>query len=324
MRRTPSSVALAVLLSLLWPAGVRASAPILNGFRLDPSDVPVDEILRGGPTRDGIPALDHPETLPADQAPWHPDELVLGVEISGASRAYPIAILNWHELVNDTVGGEPILVSYCPLCGSGLVFDRRIDGATRSFGVSGLLYQSDLLLYDRESESLWSQLESKAISGPARGSRLRVLRSALVTWGAWRLRHPDTQVLSLDTGYERDYTHSPYAGYADSDRLYFPAPLDSRYPPKAPTLGLRLADGRARAFPAPEIVRAGGEIETLFANRPIRVRYDSDQGTFDVTAPPDVEVIEAYWFAWSAFHPKSSVFVAVAPADDTQGEETSR
>ncbi|MFQ5696978.1 MAG: DUF3179 domain-containing protein [Myxococcota bacterium] len=324
MRRVPTWMALVPLLALLWPAGANASAPRLNGFQLDPSDVPVDEILRGGPPRDGIPALDHPETLPADQAPWHPEELVLGVEVSGDARAYPIAILNWHELVNDTVGGEPILISYCPLCGSGLVFDRRIDGVARSFGVSGLLYQSDLLLYDRESDSLWSQLESKAVTGPARGSRLRVLRSALVPWGTWRSRHPDTRVLSLDTGYGRDYTQSPYGGYARSDRLYFPAHLDRRYPPKAPTLGLRLADGTARAFPAPEILRAGGEIETKFANRPIRVRYDAAGGTFDVTAPPDVEVIEAYWFAWSAFHPSASVFVAVEPAAETHGEETSR
>ena len=128
--------------------------------------MPVEEILAGGPPRDGIPALDEPKFVSAAASVWEDDEHVVGVSVGGESRAYPLAILVWHELVNDSLGGEPILVSYCPLCGTAMVFDRRVGGRERRFGVSGLLYLSDLLLYDRASESLWSQISATAVTGP--------------------------------------------------------------------------------------------------------------------------------------------------------------
>ncbi len=304
-----------------------AEGPVLNGFALEPASVPAEKILRGGPPRDGIPALTDPQVLPASAAPWNGEEVVIGVTRAGEARAYPIAILNHHELVNDTLGGEPILVSYCPLCGTGLVFDRRVDGQARRFGVSGLLYQSDLLLYDRESESLWSQIESTAVTGPALGQRLRVLRSAQVPWSSWKERHPNTTVLSLQTGHQRDYLGgSPYGDYATSKRLIFPAPLDQRYHPKMPTLGVRLVDGVARAYPAKEIIQVGGRVEEELAGRRIVVSYDPNSQAFDVRAPDDVEVIEAYWFAWSAFHPESTVFRSIDAvlSNTPQGEEESR
>jgi hypothetical protein len=313
----------ALLLALLLPNASPAdeSARELNGFRLENATIPVESILRGGPARDGIPALDHPPALPAYAAPWHPDETVIGVVRGGAARAYPIAILNWHELVNDSLGGSPLLVSYCPLCGTGMVFDRMLDGQVRSFGVSGLLYNSDLLLYDRESESLWSQIESTAVTGPASGTRLRVLRSELTTWARWKRAHPETTVLSLETGHERDYGRSPYQGYPDSDALYFPAPLDKRYHPKMPTLGVRLVSGAARGYPAAELVNAGGRVEERFEGRRIVVRYDPDDQVFEVEADDDLEVIEGYWFAWSAFHPEASVFAALGETDAQRSSE---
>ena len=241
---------------------------------------------------------------------------MIGLTLGGEARAYPIAILNWHELVNDTLGGRPVLVSYCPLCGTGIVFDRRVGEQVRTFGVSGLLYQSDLLIYDRESESLWSQIMSAAVTGPASGTRLRVLRSELTTWGRWQSAHPGSTVLSLETGHQRDYARSPYGDYRTSRTLYFPAPLDSRYHPKMPTLGVRLASGSSRAYPAAELVNAGGRIEDDFEGRRIVVSYDEEARVFDVEADSDLEVIEGYWFAWSAFHPDTSVFEAVAKSDE--------
>ena len=238
---------------------------------------------------------------------------MIGLVQGGRARAYPLAILVWHELVNDTLGGRPVLVSYCPLCGTGIVFDRRIAGRTRRFGVSGLLYRSDLLLYDRETESLWSQISAEAVTGPARGSRLRPVRSRITTWGAWRSEHPGTDVLSLETGHRRPYGRAPYGDYARSEKLRFPAPRDARYHPKMPTAGLRLPGGPARAYPAEELVRAGGRVRERFAGRPVSVAYDADEGLFRVEAPPEVEVIEGYWFAWAAFHPETEVFRA-APA----------
>lgn len=297
--------------SLALPAAAGApDAPPLNGFDLSPSAVPADEIRPGGPPRDGIPALSDPAVVPARDAPWQDDDLVLALEQGGEARAYPIAILDWHELVNDTLGGAPILVTYCPLCGTGLVFDRRVEGKKRSFGVSGLLYQSDVLFYDRETDSLWSQIHSRAVTGPALGTRLRMLRSEMALWGEWKRAHPDTTVLSRETGHRRDYNRSPYAGYATSDRLLFPAKFDSRYSPKMPTIGLRLVGGPARAYPAVEVARAGGTVEESFEGRPVRVSYDADAQIFEVEAPQEVEVIEGYWFAWSAFHPDTTSYVA--------------
>jgi hypothetical protein len=323
LRTSCRSVAtLAALLAwLALPGASRAEAPTsLNGFALRPASIPAGEILPGGPPRDGIPALTRPHHLAAAEAPWHDDELVVGVVRGSEARAYPIAILNWHELVNDRLGGDDVLVSWCPLCGSALVFDREIAGKVRTFGVSGLLYKSDLLLYDRETESLWSQLEGSAVTGSSRGTRLRVLRSELTTWKSWRSRHPATRVLSLETGHGRNYARSPYAGYADSERLLFPAPLDPRYHPKTPTVGIREAGGPARGYPADELVNAGGQITDRFAGHQVRISYDPASRVFDVDASLELEVIESYWFAWAAFHPEASVFVA-APQPAPAGAE---
>ena len=174
-----------------------ASDPLSkNGFDLSDSSIPAKEIQQGGPPRDGIAALDAPETLSAELARWRDSDLVIGVSLGAETRAYPVAILNWHELVNDTLAGRPILVSYCPLCGTALVFDRQAGKKVRTFGVSGLLYQSDLLLYDRETESLWSQILSTAVSGPLKGARLELLRSSLTRWGIWKEREMPAIVMA--------------------------------------------------------------------------------------------------------------------------------
>lgn len=296
-------------------------APALNGFELDPTSVPVDEILRGGPPRDGIPALVSPPTVPANEASWEPGDMVLGVELGGETRAYPIGILTWHELVNDELGGRPILVSFCPLCGTALVFDRRLDGETLEFGVSGLVYQSNLLMFDRGTDSLWSQVAARALAGERTGDRLAVVPSRIERWGRWKEEHPDTTVLSRDTGYERDYDRTPYDDYASSAELYFPVRAeDQRYHPKMPVLGLRTGDGRARAYPASELRAAGGIASDEFAGRPVRVFYDLEDKTFRVEAPDDIEAVEAYWFAWVAFHPDTEVFVAPAPPTGDQDD----
>jgi hypothetical protein len=303
-----SRVAALILVLLAPPAS--AKAPVRNGFSLQPAAIPIDEIMKGGPPRDGIPALDHPPFLPPAEAPWQDADLVLGVVWRGEARAYPIAILDWHELVNDTLGDRPILVSYCPLCGTGIVFDRRVEGAVRRFGVSGLLYRSDLLMYDHETESLWSQISAEAVTGPSLGRRLALLRSGIERFGEWRRSHPETTVLSRQTGYRRNYARSPYSGYADSPRLAFPAPVDRRYHPKMPTLGLRIEGGEARAYPALEVVRSGGVVQEQFDGSPVRVAFDSEGQVFRVVAPDSVEVVQGYWFAWTAFHPDTSVFIS--------------
>lgn len=282
----------------------------LNGFSLTQAAVPRREIVPGGPPRDGIPAITDPKTLPATRAPWGDEEVVIGVVEGGQARAYPTTILLWHEAVNDALGGRPILVTYCPFCGTGMVFDRRVQGQERQFGVSGLLYQSNVLLYDHATQSLWSQMGEQAITGPSRGEHLLLLRSRMARWGAWRKAHPDTTVLSPDTGYRRPYGSSPYGDYAISDRLAFPAPLDTRFHPKMPTIGVVAPDGRTRAYPASELAAAGGSVRDRLAGKEVQVSYDPGQEVFHFEAPPDYQVVEGYWFAWAAFHPRTSVYRA--------------
>ncbi len=304
---------LAATLSCAAPFGAE---PLRNGFDLKGALVPVEEIRGGGPPRDGIPSLEDPVMVSPGDTPWAEDVLVLGFAAGGSARAYPIPILDWHEIVNDTVGGQPILISWCPLCGTGMVFDRRgADGQARSFGVSGLLYKADLLMYDRETQSLWSQISSSAVSGPSRGKRLDLLRSRIEPLADWRKRHPDTEVLSRRTGFRRDYRRSPYAGYSTSEALLFPMETDRRYHPKMPTLGIRHRDGKARAYPAEEIVKAGGRVEEDFAGSTVVVSYDRAKQVFNAETVDDLEVIEGYWFAWAAFHPETSVFASPPGAD---------
>lgn len=233
--------------------------------------------------------------------------LVLGIVVGGEARAYPVAVPDWHELVNATLGGEPIPVSFCPLCGTGIVFDRRVAGTVRRFGVSRLLYRLDLLMYDRESESPWSQISAQSVTGPPLGQRLRLLRSKMDEWGRWRRDHPETTVLPRETGHRRDYGRSPYGGYAQSRDVMFPVPRDPRYHPKMPTIGLRVPGEGARAYPASERARSGGSVEEGFLGHDVRVAYDPDRQVFDVAAPAQVEVVEGFWFAWAAFHPEASV-----------------
>jgi hypothetical protein len=301
-----------IALLLAVPAG--AAEDGLNGFSLKSSSVPIEEILRGGPPRDGIPALDHPSMLAVNEADFRDDEWVIGIEWRGEARAYPIQILVWHELVNDTIANHPILVSYCPLCGTGMVFSRPtpdpMSEEADRFGVSGLLYQSDMLMYDRASESLWSQISAMAITGKRMGQRLEILRSAQQRWGDWRSTHPDTKVLSRNTGFRRSYGRSPYGSYATTRKLLFPVRQDRRYHPKMRTIGLRLDNGKARAYPAAELERHAETLIENFEGHEIRIRYDVERKRFSVEAPPKVEVVEAYWFAWAAFHPATTVYEA--------------
>jgi hypothetical protein len=302
----------------LGPAATAFAQPEqrkLNGFVIDPTAIRAREIRSGGVPRDRIPALTDPKVAPASDFEWKGSELVIGVEIGGEARAYPFAVLVWHELVNDTLGGTPILVSYCPLCGTGIVFERKLGGGRiRNFGVSGLLYRSDLLMYDHETESLWSQISAEAVTGRAQGGRLRQIRSRIVPWKTWLAEHPETTALTSETGHERNYRKAPYRDYATSDRVRFGAPRDRRYHPKLLTLGLRLAGGAARGYPADEVEKAGGRVEEEFKGRKVAVTYDSSEHIFRVEAPGDVEVIEGYWFAWAAFHPEASVFTAEPPS----------
>ncbi len=238
------------------------------------------------------------------------------------TRAYPVAILNWHEIVNDRIAGEPVVVTWCPLCGTGIAYRAQVNGEALSFGVSGLLYNSDMLLYDRKTDSLWSQIMRQAVSGPLQGARLEAIPLEHTSWSDWKKRHPRTQVLSTATGYQRDYRHNPYPGYETSRRLSFPvSAVDDRYHPKAWVLGVEL-DGAYMAYPFEELEKSGAAVQDTLAGRDIVVNYDRDNrsATARLAGGGLLPAVTSYWFAWYAFHPDTGVYRASGKADgDRQG-----
>ena len=194
-----------------------------------------DELLSGGPPRDGIPSIDNPRFISQSEAEAWLDgrEPVIALEINGDARAYPLQILTWHEIVNDEVGGLPVAVTFCPLCNAAIVFDSRVNGETFAFGVSGLLRKSDMVMYDRTTETLWQQLDGRAIIGDLAGMRLTFLPSLLVSFDDFRQAFPDGVVLSRDTGHNRRYGQNPYIGYdtvGGVDPFLFQGEIDRRLP----------------------------------------------------------------------------------------------
>jgi hypothetical protein len=187
-----------------------------------PASVPLSEIRSGGPPPDGIPPIDDPVFESIDDADgWlEPQSPVLVMDLGGDARAYPLAILTFHEIVNDVIDGRPVLVTYCPLCNSGLSFERTLDGEVLSFGTSGRLWHSNLVMYDRGTRSLWSQFTGEAIVGQRLGDTLERLPLQIVAWQQFHTDWPDGQVLSRDTGHIRDYGRNPYVGYDTSNRPF--------------------------------------------------------------------------------------------------------
>lgn len=308
----PSRAALAasaLLLILVAPTaghGGRPGGPI----DLTPSSIPTDQILSGGPPKDGIPALLKPTFVAADDASFiRGEDVVVGLEIDGHARAYPLKILNWHEIVNDELGDLPVAVTYCPLTGSAVVFDRRVNGKPLSFGVSGRLYQSNVLMYDHQSDGLWSQLAGAAVTGKRTGTQLDNIPAQVTTWRRWREDHPDTSVLSPDTDHSRDYDRNPYAGYEASPSVMFPVEQhDDRLPTKARVLGVVL-DGQARAYPHDELARAGGSASDELVGRVVELRLDGASASAHASGRL-LPAVSVYWFAWAAFHPDTSVWRA--------------
>ncbi|MGI9577797.1 MAG: DUF3179 domain-containing protein [Microthrixaceae bacterium] len=197
------------------------------------------EVISGGPPPDGIPPIDDPKFLTAGEVDFlEDDEPVLSLEIDGETRAYPIQIMIWHEIVNDTLGETPVTVSYCPLCNTGVAFDRRLGDRVLDFGTSGKLYQSALVMYDRQTESLWSHFTGEAIAGVLTAEVLTRIPVATVSWRDWLAANPDGMVLSKDTGESRPYGQNPYPGYdGEKDPFLFNGEIDDRLEAKERVVG---------------------------------------------------------------------------------------
>lgn len=273
--------------------------------------IPIDDILSGGPGKDGIPSIDEPKFVDAaEAAEWLDDEEIgLGLSYRGVDRFYPFQVLVWHEIVNDTVVGDPLLVTYCPLCQTGIVFDRTVNGVPVEFGVSGMLWQSNLLMYNRtetERESLWSQVLGEAVVGPRTGEVLTIVPSDVVRFGDWQKEHPDTDVLSRDTGTLRNYGTDPYEGYYESREVSFGAEFsDERLHPKAFVLGIEL-DGRHKAYEVDALPL--GTVTDEFAGETITItKNDVGEVRMTVDGAP-IPTVGGFWFSWLAVHPDSEVY----------------
>ena len=215
--------------------------------------VSYDEILSGGPPKDGIPAIDAPEFVSVEEADeWlEPQEPVILVEIGGLAKAYPIQILMWHEIVNDVIADVPVTVTFCPLCNTGIAFERRFDGQVLDFGTTGRLRRSNLIMYDRQTETWWQQATGEGIVGKHTGRQLTFVPAAMISWKDFKEAHPDGDVLSRETGHNGDYGRNPYTGYDDVERspfLYDGPETPDALPPMARVVTIELND-EAVAYP---------------------------------------------------------------------------
>ena len=206
--------------------------------------IPLDKIKSGGPPKDGIPSIDNPVFVDISDSNFMSDsDIVIGLNVNGETKAYPLFILVWHEIVNDKVGSTPVSVTYCPLCYTSQVFERIINDQQVEFGTSGKLYNSNLLMYDRLSESYWSQALGLAVKGELSGYQLNLIPFDLITWGDWKELYLDTLVLTPDTGYSRSYATDPYGNYYTEPRIMFPVEhSDDRLSPKELVIGFHQND----------------------------------------------------------------------------------
>jgi len=308
-----------------------ASAPAPDELRIGwktdfaKHSVPFDEIRSGGPGKDGIPAIDAPQFVSVDDAGFLEDrEPVIALEVDGDVRAYPIQILIWHEIVNDEVGGTPVTVTFCPLCNTSIVFDRRFDGRVLDFGVSGNLRNSDLVMYDRQTESWWQQFSGEAIVGEFTGKRLEKLPAQIVSWKDFRTNHPDAKVLSRATGFQRSYGSNPYVGYDDVSSPPFFATAnadDDRLPPKERVVYL---EGRDESVAIPfSALSKRREITVKLDGRELVARWTpgvasalgdstiadgADTGSASVREGGKLVAFdEPFWFVVAAFRPDTRI-----------------
>jgi len=265
--------------------------------------------------KDCIPSIDNPKFVSASEAErdfLDVEEWVIGLERNGVVRAYPLSILNWHEIVNDKVGDEYIAISFCPLCYTGNAFERIVDGEPSEFGVSGYLINSNLVMYDRNTDSLWEQLTGEAIVGPQIGKKLKKITVSTMPWSDWKDLHPDTVVLSTDTGYDRDYGQFPYGDYNTSSSVFFDLEnKDDRLFEKELIYGVTVFD-KAKAYPISKLEEdfpEGGEFKDSVGGHSVNVKFaDGNFAVYDAETDEEIVPEIGFWFSWAAFYPKIEIY----------------
>ena len=240
--------------------------------------IPFSEIKSGGPPKDGIPSIDSPNFVTIEEADkWlKPVEPVVLLSINGHARAYPLQILMWHEITSDVIDSVPVVVTFCPLCNTAIAFERQLDGRVFEFGTTGRLRFSNLIMYDRQTETWWQQATGEAIVGELTGSELKVLPAAIISWNDFKTSHPDGKILSRDTGFNRDYGRNPYVGYDDINQrpfLYEGPTTDGRLPPMARVVTVEL-NAEAVAYPY-EVLEQVRVVNGTIGGKPIAVFWHS-------------------------------------------------
>jgi hypothetical protein len=313
MRRRTALSAIA----LLWPmaAMARGANPFATSWPdtdFSRTDIDLGEVISGGPPKDGIPALSAPSFIDAAKETRLADrEPVMSVALPGQkARAYPIRYLMWHEIVNDSIGDVPVLVTFCPLCNTGMVFDPRVNGQTLSFGVSGLLRHSDMIMYDRQTESWWQQAIGQGIVGTHAGRALRQRAALMESWSSYRTAQPNGLVMD-EPNWSRSYGSNPYVGY-DSGRPFL---FEGELPPHGIDPLERVVRVGNRAWPMTRLSKAGeireaglvlrwskGQASALDARN---IGKGRDVGNIRVTDGAGKDVVHdiPFAFAFHAFHP---------------------
>lgn len=273
------------------------------------ASIPLDEVLGGGPGKDGIPAILSPKftsVADADET-ITPDIRGLVVEVEGDVRFYPYNILVWHEMVNDVINDKSLLITFCPLCGSAIVFDRTVDNEVLTFGVSGKLYESNLLMYDKKTETLWSQIIGEAVVGTMTGKTLDVYASQVMTFADAQRKYENLKVLSTDTGERRNYSLYPYGDYDTNERIFFPISVeDNRLPAKQIMYIVSFNDASV-AFHLENLQTQGTAIVDVNGTN-LTAQYNDGEAT--IAHPDSGDIIPGYfamWFSWAQHHQHDGV-----------------
>lgn len=278
--------------------------------------VPLKEIVSGGPPKDGIPSIDNPKFISIEEAnKWLQDqEPGIAISVDGENRFYPFQILVWHEIVNDKINGKRILVTYCPLCLTGIVFDPLVKGERVEFGVSGKLWRSNLVMYDRKTDSLWSQILGEAIAGEMTGAKLKILPSDIIKYGVWKKKFPNGKVLSRDTGAKRFYGFNPYGSYfaVQDFSLQLVGFKDKRLEKDALVYGV-VVNGKAKAYYLDKI-KENREVIDEFENQKFLLKYDKELDIVKMykilknNKRQRINPVLSFWFAWVSAHPETELY----------------
>ncbi|NIM58240.1 MAG: DUF3179 domain-containing protein [Candidatus Aminicenantes bacterium] len=277
-----------------------------RGFKtnLNKRSIDLDLILDGGPGKDGIPAINNPRFVSISETKIKDDVLGVLVDIKGKKRYYPYNILVWHEIVNDSLNGMDIVVTFCPLCGSAIVFNANLNGEKLLFGVSGKLYESNMLMYDKRTESLWSQSRAEAVVGDYTGKKLELVPMQLMRFSELKTKYPETQILSEKTGYFRDYSLYPYGDYDSNEQLYFPVSVqDTRFQAKEIMYVFNLYD-KSVAFPADKLGET--RVEKIIEGKTVAVERQGGE----INVYVDGKLLPGYyemWFSWATHHQKNGI-----------------